>query len=69
MRQDELIVSNCEVLGLQDERRMISDIAENHIERKLQGLDNELIVPIVRPPEMETEFETTKHLSGLIRSY
>ena len=40
-----------------------------HTERNHQGLDNELIVPMVRPPDMDAEIETTERLGGLLRSY
>ncbi|MDE0863634.1 MAG: hypothetical protein OSA98_07595 [Rubripirellula sp.] len=40
-----------------------------HTERNHQGLDNELIVPMDRPPDMEAEIETTARLGGLLRSY
>jgi transposase InsO family protein len=40
-----------------------------HTERNHQGLDNDLIVPILRPPDMNAEIETTERLGGLLRSY
>jgi putative transposase len=40
-----------------------------HTERNHQGLGNELIVPMVRPPDMDTEIETTDRLGGLLQSY
>ncbi len=40
-----------------------------HTERNHQGLDNELIVPMVRPPDMDADIETTERLGGLLRSY
>jgi transposase InsO family protein len=40
-----------------------------HTERNHQGLDNELIVPMVRPPDMDAETETAERLGGLLRSY
>ena len=40
-----------------------------HTERNHQGLGNELIVPMVRPPDMDAEIETTERLGGLLRSY
>jgi putative transposase len=40
-----------------------------HTERNHQGLNNELIVPIERPPDMKAEIETTERLGGLFRSY
>ncbi|TWT84534.1 Integrase core domain protein [Planctomycetes bacterium CA13] len=40
-----------------------------HTERNHQGLNNELIVTIYRPPDMHAEIETTKRLGGLLRSY
>ena len=40
-----------------------------HTERNHQGLDNELIVPMDGPPDMEAEIETAERLGGLLRSY
>ncbi|WP_146402342.1 integrase core domain-containing protein [Planctomycetes bacterium CA13] len=40
-----------------------------HTERNHQGLNNELIVTMNRPPDMDAEIETTKRLGGLLRSY
>ena len=40
-----------------------------HTERNHQGLDNELIVPMVRPLDMDAEIKTTECPSGLLRSY
>ncbi|MDG2224594.1 MAG: integrase core domain-containing protein, partial [Rubripirellula sp.] len=40
-----------------------------HTERNHQGLGNELIVPMVRPPDIDAEIKTTEHLGGLLRSY
>ena len=40
-----------------------------HAERNHQGLDNELIEPLDRPPDTNTEIETTERLGGLLRSY
>jgi putative transposase len=44
-------------------------VAHYHTERNHQGLDNELIVPMDRPPDMKAEIETTERLGGLLRSY
>ena len=33
------------------------------------ALDNKLIVPIDRPPDIDAEIETTERLGGLLRSY
>ena len=43
--------------------------AHYHTERNHQGLGNELIVPMVRPPDMDAEIESTERLGGLLRSY
>ncbi|MGB0600013.1 MAG: integrase core domain-containing protein [Rubripirellula sp.] len=40
-----------------------------HTERNHQGLGDELIVPMDRPPNMDTEVETAERLGGLLRSY
>ncbi len=40
-----------------------------HTERNHQGLGNELIVPMDRPPDLDAEIETTERLGGLLRSY
>ena len=51
-------------------RRAVSAfVTHYHTERNHQGLDNELIVPMVRPPDMDAEIETTERLGGLLRSY
>ena len=50
-------------------RAVRSYIAHYHTERNHQGLANELIVPMDRPPDMEAEIETTERLGGLLRSY
>ncbi len=44
-------------------------VTHYHTERNHQGLDNELIVPMDRPPDMEAGIETTERLGGLLRSY
>ncbi|MDE0866661.1 MAG: integrase core domain-containing protein [Rubripirellula sp.] len=44
-------------------------VAHYPTERNHQGLDNELIVPMDRPPDMKVEIETTERLGGLLRSY
>ena len=35
----------------------------------LVRLDNKLIVPMDRPPDVDAEIETTERLGGLLRSY
>jgi putative transposase len=40
-----------------------------HTERNHQGLGNALIVPMVRPPDVDADIETTERLGGLLRSY
>ena len=40
-----------------------------HAERCHQGLENNLIVPMERPPDVNAEVETTERLGGLLRSY
>jgi hypothetical protein len=40
-----------------------------HTARNHQGLDNELIVPLDSPPDMNAEIETIERLGGLLRSY
>ncbi|MCP4887392.1 MAG: transposase [Planctomycetaceae bacterium] len=44
-------------------------VIQYHTERNHQGLGNNLIVPMVRPPDMDAEIETTERLGGLLRSY
>ena len=44
-------------------------VTHYHTERNHQGLDNELIVPLVKPPDMDAKIETTERLGGLLRSY
>ena len=40
-----------------------------HTERCHPGLENNLIVPMDRPPDVHAEIETTERLGGLLRSY
>ena len=40
-----------------------------HIDRCHQGLDNELIVPLERPPDESAEIIAIERLGGLLRSY
>jgi putative transposase len=44
-------------------------VTHYHTERNHQGLGNELIVPMERPPDMNAEIKTTERLGGLLRSY
>jgi putative transposase len=44
-------------------------LADYHTERNHQGLDNELIVPLERPPDTDASIEATERLGGLLRSY
>jgi len=44
-------------------------VTHYHTERNHQGLNNELIVPMKHPPDMDAEIETTERLGGLLRSY
>jgi putative transposase len=44
-------------------------LAHYHNDRCHQGLDNELIVPLDRPPDMNAKIETIERLGGLLRSY
>jgi transposase InsO family protein len=46
-----------------------SFLVHYHTERNHQGLDNKLIVPMDRPPNIDAEIETTERLGGLLRSY
>lgn len=46
-----------------------SFLGHDHTERNHQGLGNELIVPVDRPPDIDAEIETTERLGGLLRSY
>ena len=50
-------------------RAVRSYVTHYHTERNHQGLENDLIVPMVRPPDMGAEIETTERLGGLLRSY
>ncbi|MGB0600011.1 MAG: hypothetical protein ACPGLY_25285 [Rubripirellula sp.] len=38
-------------------------------ERNHLGLGNELILPMLHPPDLDDEIETTESLGGLLRSY
>ena len=44
-------------------------LAHYHTERNHQGLDKQLIVPLERPPDMDSPIEATERLGGLLRSY
>jgi hypothetical protein len=44
-------------------------LAHYHEERPHQGLDNELIIPMERPPDPEGEVIVKKRLGGLLKSY
>ena len=44
-------------------------VTHYHTERNHQGLDNELIVPMVRPTVMVAEIESTERFGGLLRSH
>ena len=51
-------------------RKAVRSFLEHyHTERNHQGLGNELIVPMDRPPDLDAEIETTERLGGLLRSY
>ena len=50
-------------------RAVRSFLAHYHTERNHQGLANELIVPMNRPPDINAKIETTERLGGLLRSY
>jgi len=40
-----------------------------HTERNHQGLNNELITPLVNPPDVNSKIKTIPRLGGLLRSY
>ncbi|MDB4419507.1 integrase core domain-containing protein [Rubripirellula sp.] len=40
-----------------------------HTARNHKGWGNDLIVPMVRPPDMDAEIKTSERLGGLLRSY
>jgi transposase InsO family protein len=46
-----------------------SFLVHDHTEQNHQGLGNQLIVPMERPPDINAEIETTERLGGLLRSY
>ena len=50
-------------------RAVRSFLSHYHTERNHQGLDSELIVSMVRPPDVDAGIETTERLGGLLRSY
>ena len=50
-------------------RAVRSYVTHYYTERNHQGLENDLIVPMVRPTDMDAEIETTECLGGLLRSY
>ena len=40
-----------------------------HEERNHQGLDNQLIVPFEKPPDISEPIQTTERLGGMLKSY
>ncbi|MCP4778234.1 MAG: hypothetical protein GY880_28805 [Planctomycetaceae bacterium] len=40
-----------------------------HTARNRQGLNNEVIVPMNQPPDINAKSETTQRLGGLLRSF
>lgn len=51
-------------------RRVVRAFLDHyHTARNHQGLDNKLIVPMDRPPDIDAEIETTERHGGLLRSY
>ena len=50
-------------------RAVRSFLVHYHTARNHQGLDNELIMPLDSPPDIDAEIETTERLGGLLRSY
>ena len=44
-------------------------VTHYHTERNHQRLDNELIVALDSPPDIEAKIETAERLGGLLRSY
>ena len=38
-------------------------------ERNHQGLKNQLIIPIQRPPDMDAPIETVERLGGMLKHY
>jgi len=61
---DQLIL-----FGAQSLRNAVREyLAHYHEERRPQGLDNQLIVPLERPPDITARVETTDRLGGLLRS-
>ena len=50
-------------------RAVRSFLVHHHTARNHQGLDNELIMPLDVPLDIDAEIETTERLEGLLRSY
>ena len=44
-------------------------VTHYHTEGKHQGLDNELIVAMDRPPDIEAKIQTAERFGGLLQSY
>ncbi|MDC0935384.1 integrase core domain-containing protein [Pirellulales bacterium] len=58
------------LFGEKSARNAVRQYLEHyHTERCHQGLGNKLIVPLERPPDVNTEIKTTERLGGLLRSY
>ena len=50
-------------------RAVKSYLQHYHEERNHQGLDNELIIPLEKPPDTSKPIETYERLGGLLRHY
>ena len=58
------------LLGETARRKAVRFYLEHyHTARNRQGLNNELIVPMNQPPDINAKIETTERLGGLLRSY
>ena len=44
-------------------------LARYHTERNRRGLENELIVPLESPPDLDAEVKATERLGGLLHTY
>jgi len=57
------------LFGERSLRNIASYLTHYHDERPHQGLDNELITPLEKPPDQLGNVECHERLGGLLRSY
>ena len=48
---------------------VVEYLAHYHLERNHQGLNNQLIIPMEKPPDIELPIRKTERLGGMLNSY